>query len=216
MLNNLLEILFLLPSIIIAIIFHEVAHGYIAYKLGDETPKEYGRLTLDPTKHIDLFGTILLPVLLLLSSNFKIAFGWAKPVPINFYRFRNIRRDLVFVSIAGPLTNIILAIIFSIIFKLVVLPFPKISTSYISIFVQYSVLINLILAFFNLIPIPPLDGSRILYSIIFKYPQDALKNRNLEIYGSLILIVLLFFGIIGKILSPLIIRVSHFLLWWTL
>ncbi|MDI6861638.1 MAG: site-2 protease family protein [Caldisericia bacterium] len=213
MLNNLLEILFLLPSIIIAIIFHEVAHGYIAYKLGDETPKEYGRLTLDPTKHIDLFGTILLPVLLLLSSNFKIAFGWAKPVPINFYRFRNIRRDLVFVSIAGPLTNIILAIIFSIIFKLVVLPFPKISTSYISIFVQYSVLINLILAFFNLIPIPPLDGSRILYSIIFKYPQDALKNRNLEIYGSLILIVLLFFGIIGKILSPLIIRVSHFLLW---
>lgn len=216
MLNNLLEILFLLPSIIIAIIFHEVAHGYIAYKLGDETPKEYGRLTLDPTKHIDLFGTILLPVLLLLSSNFKIAFGWAKPVPINFYRFRNIRRDLVFVSIAGPLTNIILAIIFSIIFKLVVLPFPKISTSYISIFVQYSVLINLILAFFNLIPIPPLDGSRILYSIIFKYPQDALKNRNLEIYGSLILIVLLFFGIIGKILSPLITRVSHFLLWWTL
>lgn len=214
MLNNLIEILYLLPSIIIAIIFHEVAHGYVAYKLGDETPKEYGRLTLDPTKHIDLFGTILLPILLLLSSNFKVAFGWAKPVPINFYRFRKIRRDLILVSLSGPITNILLAVIFGLIFKYLVVPFPKVSSSYLSIFVQYSVLINLILAIFNLLPIPPLDGSRILYSIIFKYPQDALKNRNLEIYGSLILIVLLFFGIIGKILSPIITKLSQILLWW--
>jgi Zn-dependent proteases len=213
MLNNLIEIIFLLPSIIIAIIFHEVAHGYVAYKLGDETPKEYGRLTLDPTKHIDLFGTILLPILLLISSNFRIAFGWAKPVPINFYRFKNIRRDLILVSISGPITNIILAVIFSLIFKFLVVPFPKISISYISIFVQYSVLINLILAIFNLIPIPPLDGSRILYSIFFKYPQDALKNRSLELYGSLILIVLLFFGIIGRVLSPIITKLSQILLW---
>lgn len=213
MLNNLIEILFLLPSIIIAIIFHEVAHGYVAYMLGDETPKEYGRLTLDPTKHIDLFGTILLPVLLLISSGFRIAFGWAKPVPINFYRFRKIRRDLILVSLSGPITNLILAIIFSLIFRFLVVPFPKVSISYISVFVQYSVLINLILAIFNLIPIPPLDGSRILYSIILKYPQDALRNRNLEIYGSLILIVLLFFGIIGRILSPIITRLSQFLLW---
>lgn len=213
MLNNLIEILFLLPSIIIAIIFHEVAHGYVAYMLGDETPKEYGRLTLDPTKHIDLFGTILLPVLLLISSGFRIAFGWAKPVPINFYRFRKIRRDLILVSLSGPITNLILAVIFGLIFRFLVVPFPKISISYISVFVQYSVLINLILAIFNLIPIPPLDGSRILYSIILKYPQDALRNRNLEIYGSLILIVLLFFGIIGRILSPIITRLSQFLLW---
>jgi Zn-dependent protease len=213
MLNNLIEIIFLLPSIIIAIIFHEVAHGYVAYKLGDETPKEYGRLTLDPTKHIDLFGTILLPILLLISSNFRIAFGWAKPVPINFYRFKNIRRDLILVSISGPITNIILAVIFSLIFKFLVVPFPKISISYISIFVQYSVLINLILAIFNLIPIPPLDGSRILYSIFLKYPQDALKNRSLELYGSLILIVLLFFGIIGRVLSPIITKLSQILLW---
>lgn len=213
MLNNLIEILFLLPSIIIAIIFHEVAHGYVAYKLGDETPKEYGRLTLDPTKHIDLFGTILLPVLLLISSNFRIAFGWAKPVPINFYRFRKIRRDLILVSLSGPVTNLILAVIFGLIFRFLVVPFPKVSASYILVFVQYSVLINLILAIFNLIPIPPLDGSRILYSIILRYPQDALRNRNLEIYGSLILIVLLFFGIIGRILSPIITRLSQFLLW---
>ncbi|MBC7195074.1 MAG: site-2 protease family protein [Caldisericia bacterium] len=213
MLKNLIEIVFLLPSIIIAIIFHEVAHGYVAYKLGDETPKEYGRLTLDPTKHIDLFGTILLPILLLISSGFRIAFGWAKPVPINFYRFRNIRRDLVLVSIAGPITNLILAVIFGLIFRFLVVPFPKVSISYISVFVQYGVLINLILAIFNLIPIPPLDGSRILYSIIFKYPQDALRNRSLEIYGSLILIVLLFFGVIGRVLSPIITRLSQFLLW---
>lgn len=213
MLKNLIEIVFLLPSIIIAIIFHEVAHGYVAYKLGDETPKEYGRLTLDPTKHIDLFGTILLPILLLISSGFKIAFGWAKPVPINFYRFRNIRRDLVLVSIAGPITNLILAVIFGLIFRFLVVPFPKVSISYISVFVQYGVLINLILAIFNLIPIPPLDGSRILYSILFKYPQDALRNRSLEIYGSLILIVLLFFGVIGRVLSPIITRLSQFLLW---
>ncbi len=213
MLSNLIEIVFLLPSIIIAIIFHEVAHGYIAYKLGDETPKEYGRLTLDPIKHIDLFGTILLPILLLISSGFKIAFGWAKPVPINFYRFKNIRRDLILVSVAGPITNLILAIIFGLIFKFLVVPFPKVSISYISVFVQYGVLINLILAIFNLIPIPPLDGSRILYSIIFKYPQDALRNRSLEIYGSLILIALLFFGVIGRVLSPIITRLTQFLLW---
>lgn len=212
-LNNFIQILFMFPAIIIAIVFHEFFHGYIAYKLGDETPKEYGRLTLDPLKHIDLFGTILLPIILLITSNFRITFGWAKPVPINFYRFRKIRRDLVLTSLAGPLANIVLAFIFGLIFRFIIFPSPKLSISYLNVFVQYGVIINIILAIFNLIPIPPLDGSKILFSIIFKYPQDVLRNQKIDIYGSFILIILLFFGVINKILSPIIFQLVNYFLW---
>jgi Zn-dependent protease len=212
-LNNILEILFMFPAIIIAIVFHEFFHGYAAYKLGDNTPKEYGRLTLDPLKHIDLFGTIILPILLLISSNFKVTFGWAKPVPINFYRFKKIRRDLIITSIAGPLANIVLAFIFGLIFRFIIFPSPKLSVSYLNVFVQYGVVINVVLAIFNLIPIPPLDGSKILFSLIFKYPQDVLKNQKIDIYGSLILIILLFFGIISRLLSPIIYQIVNLFLW---
>ncbi|MGQ9844989.1 MAG: site-2 protease family protein [Caldisericia bacterium] len=212
-LDNILEILFMFPAIIIAIIFHEFFHGYTAYKLGDNTPKDYGRLTLDPLKHIDLFGTIILPILLLITSNFRITFGWAKPVPINFYRFKKIRRDLILTSIAGPLANIVLAFIFGLIFKFLIYPSPKLSVSYLNVFVQYGVIINIVLAIFNLIPIPPLDGSKILFSIIFKYPQDILKNQKIDIYGSLILIILLFFGIISRLLGPIIYQIVNLFLW---
>lgn len=212
-LDNILEILFMFPAIIIAIIFHEFFHGYTAYKLGDNTPKDYGRLTLDPLKHIDLFGTIILPILLLITSNFRITFGWAKPVPINFYRFKRIRRDLILTSIAGPLANIVLAFIFGLIFKFLIYPSPKLSVSYLNVFVQYGVIINIVLAIFNLIPIPPLDGSKILFSIIFKYPQDILKNQKIDIYGSLILIILLFFGIISRLLGPIIYQIVNLFLW---
>lgn len=213
LLKNILEIIFMFPAIIIAIIFHEFFHGYAAYKLGDDTPKEYGRLTLDPLKHIDLFGTILLPIMLLLTSNFRVTFGWAKPVPINFYRFKKIRRDLIITSLAGPLANIILAFIFGIIFRFLIYPSPTLSSSYLTVFVQYGVVINVVLAVFNLIPIPPLDGSKILFSIIFKYPQDVLKNQKIDIYGSLILIILLFFGVISNLLSPIISKIVNLFLW---
>lgn len=212
-LDNILEILFMFPAIIIAIIFHEFFHGYTAYKLGDNTPKDYGRLTFDPLKHIDLFGTIILPILLLITSNFRITFGWAKPVPINFYRFKRIRRDLILTSIAGPFANIVLAFIFGLIFKFLIYPSPKLSVSYLNVFVQYGVIINIVLAIFNLIPIPPLDGSKILFSIIFKYPQDILKNQKIDIYGSLILIILLFFGIISRLLGPIIYQIVNLFLW---
>jgi len=213
LLDNILKIVFMFPAIIIAIIFHEFFHGYAAYKLGDETPKEYGRLTLDPLKHIDLFGTILLPIMLLITSNFRVTFGWAKPVPINFYRFKKIRRDLIITSIAGPLANIALAFIFGLIFRFLIFPSPRLSVSYLNVFVQYGVIINIVLAIFNLIPIPPLDGSKILFSLIFKYPQDILKNQKIDIYGSLILIILLFFGVINKLLSPIIYQMVNLFLW---
>ncbi|MGB9750004.1 MAG: site-2 protease family protein [Caldisericia bacterium] len=213
LLDNILKILFMFPAIIIAIIFHEFFHGYAAYKLGDDTPKEYGRLTLDPLKHIDLFGTILLPIMLLITSNFRVTFGWAKPVPINFYRFKKIRRDLIITSIAGPLANIVLAFIFGLIFRFLIFPSPRLSISYLNVFVQYGVIINIVLAIFNLIPIPPLDGSKILFSLIFKYPQDILKNQKIDIYGSLILIILLFFGVINKLLSPIIYQMVNLFLW---
>lgn len=213
LLDNILKILFMFPAIIIAIVFHEFFHGYAAYKLGDNTPKDYGRLTLDPLKHIDLFGTIILPIMLLITSNFKVTFGWAKPVPINFYRFKKIRRDLIITSIAGPLANIVLAFIFGLVFRFIIFPSPKLSVSYLNVFVQYGVIINVVLAIFNLIPIPPLDGSKILFSIIFKYPQDILKNQKIDIYGSLILIILLFFGIISRLLSPIIYQLVNLFLW---
>lgn len=213
LLDNILGILFMFPAIIIAIIFHEFFHGYAAYKLGDSTPKDYGRLTLDPLKHIDFFGTIILPIMLLITSNFKVTFGWAKPVPINFYRFKRIKRDLIITSLAGPLSNIVLAFIFGLIFRFIIYPSPKLSVSYLNVFVQYGVIINIVLAIFNLIPIPPLDGSKILFSIIFKYPQDILKNQKIDIYGSLILIILLFFGVISRLLSPIIYQIVNLFLW---
>jgi len=212
-LDNVLKILFTFPAIIIAIVFHEFFHGYAAYKLGDDTPKQYGRLTLDPLKHIDIFGTIILPILLLISTNFSLAFGWAKPVPINFYRFKKIRRDLIITSLAGPLANIFLAFIFGLIFRFIIFPSPALSVSYLNVFVQYGVIINVVLAIFNLIPIPPLDGSKILFSLISKYPQDILKNQKIDIYGSLILIILLFFGVINRLLGPIINQLVYLFLW---
>jgi len=183
--------------LVFSAILHEVAHGFVADKLGDPTARLMGRLTLDPRKHIDPFMSIILPLLLFL-SNSGIIFGGAKPVPVDPFNLKDGRKDIALVSLAGPGTNIILAIISSIIFKLL---FPGQSLflaqqgSFIGYIVGTMVHINLLLAIFNLLPIPPLDGSKIFALVL---PQElADRYLSLASIGTLILIFLLMFPIGG-------------------
>ena len=176
----------------LAVVIHEYAHGLVSFLLGDKTAKYAGRLTLNPLAHIDPVGTILLPIILLV-SNSPIIFGWAKPVPINYWALRNPKRDILWVGLAGPLANIIIAFIISLFLRngfnpdsLLVFIFKK------------TIAVNLVLAAFNLIPIPPLDGSRALVSLLPK--AAANQFAKLEKYGIFIIIILLYF----KILDPVI------------
>lgn len=198
-----------IPALMIAVIFHEIAHGAIAYLMGDKSAKEAGRLTINPIPHIDLLGTIILPGILILVGS-PILFGWAKPVPINPYRFKHLRKGMLFVSLAGALANILMAISGAILFRLLESTIasdinPLFFTTIIDPLLWFSrefVIINLVLAFFNLIPIPPLDGSRVLMSFFsVKYWEEFYK---MEPYGFLILTILIFTGIIGKIIYPFI------------
>ncbi len=178
-----LSIVILLFSVIV----HEVMHGLAALKFGDRTAQQMGRLTLNPIPHIDPIGTILLPALLIFTGS-PILFGWAKPVPVNPLNFRNIRKGELVVSAAGILANFGLAIAAAIIYHLLdALPitFPALVGS----LLHFTVMINLVLAIFNLLPIPPLDGSKILLS---QLPYNLAKEyQKFERYGILILLILL-------------------------
>lgn len=178
-----LSIIVLLFSVIV----HEVMHGVVALKFGDHTAERAGRLTLNPIPHIDLFGTILLPALLIFTGS-PILFGWAKPVPVNPLNFSNLRKGELFVSAAGILANFSLAILAALIYHFLnALPqtFPAIIGS----ILRFTVLINLVLGIFNLFPIPPLDGSKILLS---QLPYNLAKSyQKIEPYGFLILLILL-------------------------
>jgi Zn-dependent protease len=170
-------------AFIFSVIIHEVSHGYAAYLQGDNTAKFAGRLTLNPIPHIDLFGSIILPLILVLSGS-SFVVGWAKPVPFNPYNLRNQRWGEAIVAIAGPLSNITIALIFGIIIRL------GLFVSLLNPFI-YIVLINLVLATFNLVPIPPLDGSKILFSFL---PYRMINIRNfLEKNGIFIMIFFIFF-----------------------
>lgn len=180
--------IFTLIVLLFSVMIHEIAHGGVAYYLGDPTAKYAGRLTLNPLKHLDLFGSIILPILLLLATtgNGPI-FGWAKPVPINPYNFRDQKWGELKVSLAGPLINFVIAIIFSLFIRFIDLPQ--------SLFMFFSIIAiyNFLWAIFNLIPIPPLDGSHILFRFIpEKYRSFKLA---MEQYGMFILIFFIFFGI---------------------
>ena len=172
---------------LVAVIVHEVAHGWTANKLGDPTAKLEGRLTLDPTKHLDPFGSILVPGMLIITGA-PILFGWAKPVPYNPYNLKNPRRDEALIAAAGPASNILLAIIGGMFYRL--LTAVGVAGGLLPEVLMLFVMINLILAIFNLIPIPPLDGSKILFSIL---PSSFDELRlNLEHFGFMILILFLF------------------------
>ncbi len=192
-------IIWALP-VLFAITVHEVAHGYVAEKLGDKTARILGRLTLNPLKHIDMIGTVLVPLVLLFLGGF--IFGWAKPVPINPRNFKNPRRDMALVSIAGPLSNFLMAIIWAVIMKfgLIMMGHGIKAGLPVMLMGQAGIMINLVLMFLNLIPIPPLDGSRVIAAMI---PMKWLYYYDrIEPYGFVILILLIFTGVLGWIIGP--------------
>ena len=174
--------------ILIAITFHEAAHAYVAWRLGDDTALRAGRVTFNPLKHVDAFGTIVVPALLLVTGS-PFLFGWAKPVPVAFHRLRKLRRDMALVAVAGPLTNVMLAFASAMLLHLVWFAPEPIARWLVQMLYQ-SLVLNLVLAIFNMLPIPPLDGSRILLSVM---PGVlARPYAKLERFGLLILLGFVF------------------------
>lgn len=185
--------------IIFAITVHEAAHGYVAKYFGDLTADKMGRITLNPIKHIDPIGTILLPALTLMLGG--ILFGWAKPVPVNFANLNNPKKDMLWVAAAGPASNFIMAIFWVLVLKYSASA-PEVAAFFLLEMSKVGIMINLVLMVLNLLPLPPLDGGRIAVSLL---PMHlAMKFSQIERYGFIILIALLFTGILGKIISPMI------------
>lgn len=191
-------IIYALP-VIFAITVHEAAHGYAAKYFGDMTAHNAGRITLNPLKHIDPFGTILLPALTIMLGG--ILFGWAKPVPVNFARLRNPKKDMLWVAAAGPASNFVMAIFWALVMKFS-LNMPEAFAVPLALMAKAGIGINIVLMVLNLLPLPPLDGGRIAVSLLpYKFARPF---AQIERYGFYILIALLFTGILGKILTPLI------------
>jgi len=199
-----LEIMLIIaPPVLLALTFHEFAHAYIANRLGDPTAKDMGRLTLNPLAHLDLVGTIMV---------FIIRIGWAKPVPVNPANFKNPKKDLLWVSLAGPVSNIFLAFIFGILcrfFQVTHLNLSHLSVmEVIRFMIGFGMLINLILAFFNILPIPPLDGSKILAGILPPQYESLfdqfMKYGHFVLLGLIILSVALDIPIFYSLYSPFV------------
>lgn len=199
----LLIVLILFPSIIL----HEYAHGWVAYKLGDNTAKQAGRLTLNPLKHIDPFGTIILPGVLAILRFFGSPFmpvGFAKPVPVNFLNLNNPKRDMMWVGLAGPVVNIIIAFICA---KLVISPFVSVKFAEVLLIATF---INLLLATFNMMPIPPLDGSRLVMGLLPR--KMAAAYARIEPFGIIIVILLVSkTNIFENVIVPIIEFSGHLL-----
>jgi Zn-dependent protease len=200
---NLISTLFVFViPVIFAVTVHEVAHGWVASRLGDQTAKSIGRLTLNPIKHIDPVGTIVVPAIMYFASGF--IFGWAKPVPVNWRNLGHPRRDMAIVAIAGPAANFLMLLFWAMSAKVITLfgNEPNYLAQLLFIMCNIGITINIVLMILNLFPILPLDGGRVLMAML---PRNlAISFSRLEPYGLIILVVLLFSGILWKILVPVI------------
>jgi Zn-dependent protease len=202
--------IFSLP-VILAITLHEAAHGYVAKKYGDLTAYAQGRVTLNPLRHIDPMGTVIVPLLLLAVSS-PYLFGWAKPVPVNFGNLRHPKRDMLWVAAAGPGANLLMAFLWALVFKLgLAIPESNFSEPML-LMGQAGILINVILLVLNLLPLPPLDGGRIAVSLL---PQRiAYRFAQIEPYGFIILLALLFTGVLGAVIGPFILITIRLVAWF--
>jgi Zn-dependent protease len=189
-------LIYVIP-LIFAITIHEVAHGWVANQRGDSTAKMLGRLTLNPVKHIDPVGTLLVPAVLFFTGS-PFLFGWAKPVPINFNALKSPKKDMIAVALAGPISNFIMAL-----FWLFILSFTlNISNQFLFEMAKFGIAINLVLGVFNLLPLPPLDGSRVVTALLPNYL--AYQYNKLEHYGLYILLGLLFLGVFEYVVLPIV------------
>lgn len=192
--------------VLFAITVHEAAHGYVAKHFGDLTAEKQGRITLNPLKHIDPIGTILLPILTMMLGG--ILFGWAKPVPVNFANLRNPKKDMLWVAAAGPISNFIMAIFWVMMFNFSNYA-PNTAVNFLAIMSMAGISINIVLMVLNLLPMPPLDGGRIAVSLL---PMPwAMKLARVERYGFPILIVLMFTGVLGYVIYPIIQMIEQLL-----
>ncbi len=202
--------IFALP-VIFAITLHEAAHGYAAKYFGDPTAENEGRISLNPLKHIELVGTVLVPLVLFILSKLTVGagflFGWAKPVPVNFGNLRHPKRDMLWVALAGPAANLIMMLIWALIIKLGAMLLVSDFSKPMILMGQAGVQINLILMVLNLLPLPPLDGGRVMVSLLPN--RIAGYYARIEPYGLMILLVLLFSGILGMIVQPIMLLVKQ-------
>lgn len=190
--------IFYIVILIFSVIIHELAHGYTADYLGDPTPRLQGRLTLNPIPHLDLFGSIILPALLVLSGTGFVV-GWAKPIIYNPFNIKNRRVGAILIAIAGPLSNILLAVIFGLTLRFVGVDLPQA----VQVIFSAIVIINIILAIFNLIPIPPLDGHHVLFSLLSDRGVGGQVKNFLKRYSLMLMLIIIFF--VWKILFPVVI-----------
>jgi Zn-dependent protease len=198
--SNIQRLLLLIPPMLLALTCHELAHAWVANRLGDPTPRMLGRLTINPLKHLDPIGTLAI----FLTG----MFGWAKPVPVNPSNFRNPGKAMMWVALAGPVTNLCLAAIFAILAKVLIMSVgaftlrtsPLLGPIY--IMVNIGIVLNVALGIFNMVPIPPLDGSKVLMNIL---PYNrALAFSKIEPYGFIILMMLMFTGVLSRVMGPII------------
>ena len=188
--------------VLFAITLHEAAHGYVARHFGDLTAHAQGRISLNPLRHLDLVGTVLVPLAILFVSGGNFLFGWAKPVPVNYSALRKPRQHMAWVAAAGPAANLAMALMWAALLKIALLLPGGRASEFLELVAQAGILVNLIIMFLNLLPIPPLDGGRILTSLLPS--RAAWRFAKIEPWGVPILLVLLFTNVLNGVLAPLV------------